>query len=309
MQYTATVKLGYTNLWSRAKVEPQRVATLKAICQRFIANRARYEAIEKATGVPWWWIACVHERESSCNFGTYLGNGEPLNQVTQLVPRGRGPFPSWEAGAIDALTFQGFAGLRDWSIPAALYRFEAYNGWGYVSKGVNSPYVWSFTDQYHGGKYVADGVFSPSTVDPQPGCAAMLNILLTLIPNLIATVIPPMTTPAPSAPPPAVPIGANSTAGLNTSNSAILSTAITSIIGSLFAVGSPAAILMNGTSWGHIVTAGLTLVAGLAAAAAPLANLLNHNAGAILNTVAASAGTVAHNVEVSTANPTNPPPA
>jgi lysozyme family protein len=41
-----------------------------------------------ATGVPWFVVAALHERESGADFATYLGNGEPLNRVTQLVPKG-----------------------------------------------------------------------------------------------------------------------------------------------------------------------------------------------------------------------------
>ena len=190
MKWTSTARQGYANLWTKAEISPEREAQAKAIAQKLIRNRARYEEIETATGVPWWWIACIHERESSCDFTTYLGNGEPLHRVTRLVPRGRGPFPDWESGAIDALKYQGFDKVKDWSLPAALYRAEEYNGWGYVSKGVNSPYVWAWTSNYARGKYVQDGAFSPSTVDPQPGVAAMLKMLITLIPNLIPKLVP-----------------------------------------------------------------------------------------------------------------------
>ena len=203
MQF-ASMRAGYENLWAKAKVLPQHELTLKSICDQFIANRVRYEAVEKTTGVPWWWIACVHMRESSCNFYTHLANGDPLDHKTVHVPAGRGPFATWEDGAIDALRYMGLHLVTDWSLPAALYQFERYNGWGYVSKGINSPYVWSFTDLYRAGKYVGDNDFSASAIDPQPGCAAMLNILLSLVPNLVAQVIT-MPTTAPAAPTPAVP--------------------------------------------------------------------------------------------------------
>jgi len=212
MQFSA-MRAGYVNLWAKAHVLPQHEATLKAICEKFIAHRARYEAVEHLTGVPWWWIACVHMRESSCNFYTHLANGDPLDHKTVHVPAGRGPFATWEDGAVDALRYMGLHLVTDWSLPAALFQFERYNGWGYVSKGVNSPYVWSWTDLYSRGKYVADGAFSPSTIDPQPGCAAMLNILLSLVPNLIAQVIPmviPPAVPTPAVPTP-VPAGAITT--------------------------------------------------------------------------------------------------
>jgi lysozyme family protein len=296
VKFTDVAKRGYGNLWARAVVQPWAVAALNGICNKLISNRSRYAAIEKEIGVPWWFVAMVHERESSCDFTTYLGNGDPLSEVTHDVPRGRGPFHSWEAGAIDALKLQGLDKVKDWSIPAALYQFEAYNGWGYDERGINSPYVWSFTNLYTSGKYKEDDVFYASVVDPQPGCAAMLKIMLTLIPDLIPVITqeaPPMTTPVsiPTAPTPA-----NSTAGLNLSTGQIISSFVTAITGSLFGVGGPIAILAQGTSWAHWLGAGAALLAGVASVTAPILSLINANLGAIDNTIGAVAGTIANSV-------------
>jgi len=60
---------------------------------------------------------------------------------------------------------------KDWSIGGILTLLEQYNGLGYASRGCASPYIWSGTDQYVAGKYVADHVFDPSTVDRQIGAA------------------------------------------------------------------------------------------------------------------------------------------
>lgn len=187
---------GYLNLWGTMSIRAGRRPALKALVAKLVSGRERYEAVEKATGVPWWFIAILHEREASCNFSTYLGNGEPLHRVTRLVPKGRGPFETWVDGAIDALTLEGFAGQSDWSLPTVLYRCEAYNGWGYARKSVNSPYVWSWTSEYEGGKYIADGYFSASAIDPQPGCAAMLRGLI----DAGYVSLPDATTPAQPAP-------------------------------------------------------------------------------------------------------------
>ena len=63
---------------------------------------------------------------------------------------------------------------HDWSIGGALTLLEQYNGLGYASMGIPSPYVWASTDQYHAGKYIADGHFDPHAIDHQVGCAALL---------------------------------------------------------------------------------------------------------------------------------------
>lgn len=173
MQFTSAIAASYAASWSAMKVVPSRLPQLESIANKIIANRAPYEEVQAELGIPWWWIAIINERESSGNLSTYLGNGEPLNRVTQLVPRGRGPFSSWKEGAVDALKLQGLDKWKDWSIEGSLYQAEAYNGWGYLGK-TNSPYIWSWTDRYTQGKYVADGRYSASTVDPQPGFAAIL---------------------------------------------------------------------------------------------------------------------------------------
>src|SRR5262245_42001636 len=67
------------------------------IGRKLIRNKAQYQAVEARTGVPWFVIAALHNRESDADFSTYLGNGEPLNRKTTLVPKGRGPFENWQA--------------------------------------------------------------------------------------------------------------------------------------------------------------------------------------------------------------------
>jgi hypothetical protein len=49
-----------------------------------------------------------------------------------------------------------------------------------LSRKTNSPYLWSWTDLYTAGKYVADHVYSRSAVDKQPGCVAILKSLVAL---------------------------------------------------------------------------------------------------------------------------------
>jgi lysozyme family protein len=62
----------------------------------------------------------------------------------------------------------------DWSIGGLLTLLEEYNGLGYASMGRPSPYVWASTDQYHSGKYIADGHYDPNAIDHQLGCGALL---------------------------------------------------------------------------------------------------------------------------------------
>ena len=141
----------------------------------------RYQAVAAKTGVPWAVIAVIHERESSQDWAASLAQGDPWNRVSVHVPKGRGPFKSWEEAAIDALlSCPPFAARnKDWSIGGTLALLETYNGTGYAKRGMPSPYIWAGTDQYKSGKYIRDGVFDPDVVDSQLGCAGLLMAMMT----------------------------------------------------------------------------------------------------------------------------------
>ncbi|WP_084582115.1 hypothetical protein [Sphingomonas azotifigens] len=145
-------------------------------------GKPRYQEAEQRTGVPWWFIGVIHALEASFSFNAHLHNGDPLAHKTVHVPAGRPPAwnpPSdWLSSAIDALQFQGYAGRTDWSLAQVLYRWEAYNGWGYRTHGINSPYLWSFSNHYTKGKFVADGKYDPNAVSKQCGTAVMLKALV-----------------------------------------------------------------------------------------------------------------------------------
>lgn len=179
---------GYARDWDRMKINKNRQAEFDGIARKILAHRGRYVVIEQMTGVPYWLISVLHMRESSGNFNTYLGNGEPLNRKTRLVPKGRGPFATFEDGAVDALKIDGLSSVvwkftpesRGAIIEKVLFHCEAYNGWGYANKsggGLPSPYVWGGTNIQKPGKYIADGKFSSTVMDTQPGCAPIIATL------------------------------------------------------------------------------------------------------------------------------------
>ena len=138
-------RAGYRVLWGKCQVE--KTAEAASVAKKIIANRTRYETAGRSIGHPQLWpvIGAIHNRESSLNFDTQLAQGDPLNAVSTHVPKGRGPFPTWEAGAEDALRLQGWNNISGWPLERWLYESEAYNGWGYTNHGINSPYVWGGT--------------------------------------------------------------------------------------------------------------------------------------------------------------------
>lgn len=190
----------YTRLLARMVIT--RAGEGRAAALRLADNRARYQRVEAETGVPWRFIAIIHNRESGGNFAGVLHNGEHIigtGKKTRLVPAGRGPFKSWEEAAIDALRLKGLHLIEDWPRERICYEAERFNGFGYRNKSLPSPYLWAGSNNYRSGKYVADGVFDPSAVDKQLGCMVVYDYLAKMgevIPQPIPDVEP-IPAPAP----------------------------------------------------------------------------------------------------------------
>lgn len=192
--------------WREAKTKRSFVGAAR----RLVAfdAKARYQVVSARAGVPWPFIAVVHQREASQDWGASLAQGDPWSKVSVHVPAGRGPFKSWEEAAVDALVnCAPFAARnKDWSIGGTLTMLEQYNGLGYAARGKPSPYIWSGTDQYVSGKYVRDGVYDPNVVDQQLGCAGLLMAMMQLDPGVTfagARISPaPRASPFPASRPP-----------------------------------------------------------------------------------------------------------
>lgn len=147
------------------------------------SNQARYETISKMAGgsIPWQFIAVIHSLEAGLSFSKHLHNGDPLTRRTVLVPAGRpvtgSPPFTFEESAVDALTMKGkeYHKETDWSLAATLYRLEGFNGYGYrkYHPSVLSPYLWSGSNHYTRGKYVADGQWNSRAVSKQLGTALL----------------------------------------------------------------------------------------------------------------------------------------
>jgi lysozyme family protein/peptidoglycan hydrolase-like protein with peptidoglycan-binding domain len=186
------LKDDYQRNWDNLKIRPSRLDDANKSASQLLKGKDIYQQIEAKTNVPWWFVGLCHSRESSFNFKTYLGNGQPLSQVTTEVPAGRGPFTGPNAfvdGGVDALRHQGFVGASDWSIARSLYRLEGFNGYGYHFHGVNSPYLYGGSTIYGPpeaklGKFTADHGFDPGALDKQLGVAVVLKALMALDPSI-----------------------------------------------------------------------------------------------------------------------------
>jgi lysozyme family protein len=180
---TPKLKKEYEDLFSSCVINAARQKDVEKIRDKIVANKSRYEAVAESTSVPWFVVAVIHSLEGSLNFKTHLHNGDPLTAKTVHVPKGRPagtpPF-SWEESAIDALNFDGLAAVKKWTLSTILFRLEGFNGFGYRMRHpeVLTPYLWSFTNHYQKGKFVADGKFDPNAVSKQCGAAAILKVMV-----------------------------------------------------------------------------------------------------------------------------------
>lgn len=160
--------------------EPEKLVYLEKIRKSILSGKEKYLYVEQKTNVPWFFLGAIHFLEASCNFKGNLMNGQPINQATTIVPKGKGPWATWEESAIEAMVYDGNAGKKPsfWTFGNMLARAERYNGIGYRSKGVLSGYVTSFTNMSNEiGGYPRDHVYDPNYKRTRPGFAAILIYL------------------------------------------------------------------------------------------------------------------------------------
>lgn len=188
--------------WAAMHIRADRLPAFNATARRLCAPdaKARYVGVEDRLQVlgfhvPWWFVAVVSEREygGPPRWDRQLGQGDPLNEVSYNDPAGRGPFLShqtdttpgndaWTRCCLDALIdcAPHAAKWLDWSPGGTMTIWEEYNGLGYAGKGVPSAYVWSGSDQYVSGKYIADHVYRAGVKDVQEGCAPLLACMMVI---------------------------------------------------------------------------------------------------------------------------------
>lgn len=191
--FSAGIQNEYQRLFDTMQVRAGWAAQMDGAANFIERGRTRYQAIERATGVPWFFVGLVHFMEAGGKrdpFTRHLHNGDPLTARTVNVPRGRpvagNPPFTWEQSATDALRYMDSASPAwrntrgNWTLPAMLYKLEAYNGFGYrtLARPINSPYLWSGSNHYTRGKYTFDGRYDPNAISKQPGTAVILYRLL-----------------------------------------------------------------------------------------------------------------------------------
>jgi len=148
-------------------------------------NKTHYLLAQDLTGVDWRIIGVIHNLECGCRMDRQLLNGQRWNRKTTLVPAGYGPWRNFQESCIDAFKRHPFTPNMD--MPELLKKLERFNGLGYIKRGINSPYIWSFSNQYTSGKYIEKKIFfnwvslyKKNLVSQQVGAAILLHELFSI---------------------------------------------------------------------------------------------------------------------------------
>lgn len=187
----------YRRMFEACKVNPGKEAQLERTLATIERGMPRYREVAERLGAEnvenfAWILGAIHFKEASCDFDGVLHNGEKIvgtGKKTSIVPKGRGPFSSWEDSAVDAIAIESsrwrklVAGGAD--IGDILWALERFNGTGYITgagRAETSPYLWACSNINDGrGKYVSDGKFDPTaTTGATAGAALILKELARL---------------------------------------------------------------------------------------------------------------------------------
>jgi len=176
--YNNPYKEEYDKLWSEMIITKD----LSYYLQRIFKNLELYkdasrECESSLHTIPWQVIAVIHLMEAGGNTKRQILNGEYWNRRTIYVPKGHGPWDSFEESCVTAFRLNNKV-PPIWSVANTLYFLESHNGFGYRKyHKTNSPYLWSFSNHYVKGKYVADGRYDANVISKQPGVAVLLKAL------------------------------------------------------------------------------------------------------------------------------------
>ena len=183
VRYSDALAAEYRQLYKECEIKPGRFEDTDRVVAEILEHKARYESVADALQIPWYMVAAIHSMESGLDFDRHLHNGDPLRFRTIHTPtgrpkRGEPPF-TWEESAIDALKLRKLDKVKEWPLPRVLYELEGYNGWGYrlYHTHVLSPYLWSGSNHYRSGKYIADGRWSDRARSKQIGAALIIRRL------------------------------------------------------------------------------------------------------------------------------------
>jgi len=186
----ADLKNEYLQDWQALVIMPEHAATVEADARKVVEHKDAYQAVEAATGVPWWVVGIIDMMEGGGGADTNPCNGQTLKRRTTNVPEGRPPAPleppfTFQQAAVDAMTYMGFDKIKTWTIDVVSWVFEKQNGFGYRRyHHMRSPYLYGFSNLEQPGRYVTDHNFDPAAPNRQAGALAILKAITALDPSI-----------------------------------------------------------------------------------------------------------------------------
>jgi lysozyme family protein len=164
----------------------QQASTLSWTMTRIRSNAERYKKCSEyvfnklGRRYPWELLAVLHMREAGGDFKKNMMNGQPLTMKTTWVPKGYGPWATWEDSVVDAFRIKKMP--DKWTIANTLHFCQTFNGLGYTTAARakivgGSPYLYAFSNIYKIGYFISDGKFSDKHVALGVGVAVMLKEL------------------------------------------------------------------------------------------------------------------------------------
>lgn len=194
------LKAGYERdlLSFRITDMPQTIETAK----RVLRGKDRFLPVQEQLKIPAIWMMASFEREASSNFNLSPAQGDPWRRKSVNEPKGRGPFSSWEASALDAYRFDRIQDFPadTWTWAFAAYTGERFNGFGFRNHGIRSAYLWAGTNMYTIGMYISDGSWRPGVRDHRVGIIPVMRLMNQLDPTLHLVDALPVMIPPPIEP-------------------------------------------------------------------------------------------------------------
>ena len=155
----------YLRRYAEATINANRLLQVNTALDRGLVNRVIYEKLSVVSAIPWFVILALHMREGGNRLDRSIKDGHTIDPSTFFV---------------DATKVLRSRALPDrWDSAGCLFMSETYNGFGPRHHGINTGYLWSFTDEYTMGKYNIDGHWDPTLVDEQPGVVTLFMVMVT----------------------------------------------------------------------------------------------------------------------------------
>lgn len=167
----------YLRNWNRAKINDSDKGKVARGLDIVRPHIEKYNEVASHIDCNIHALICSHYREAGCDFDRQILNGQAWDMKTTIVPKGEGPFESFEVSCKRGFDIKPKMEHEN-NIIDILHFLERWNGWGYRRRGVWSPYLWSYTNLYVKGYYTSDGKFSMNAVNRQLGCASLLIAIL-----------------------------------------------------------------------------------------------------------------------------------